>query len=151
MHSDPLYLNFNCLFFFHRRKNQQKERKDPCGDHMAVCAALGYFSFNWLGKIWPGALWPVLYSGLERHEGTEPIFCHHHLLHEPHSPSHHHHLMLLCYCSETIHYLQVYGRQQPHPQHGKDAAAAHGGESVWFTVLAPATLLSWNKICTLCA
>ncbi|KAL0165052.1 hypothetical protein M9458_040805, partial [Cirrhinus mrigala] len=108
------------------RENQQKECKDPCGDHMVLRAPLGSFSFDWLGKIRPGALRPVLYFGLERDEGTGPFFSHRHLHHEPHPPSRHNHLMLLCYCSETIHHLQVYGRQQPHTQHDKDAAATHG-------------------------
>lgn len=97
---------------------------------MAVRATLGYISSDWMGKIRPRAFRPVLYSGLEGHEGTQPVFCHHHLPHEPHLPSHHHHVVLLWYRSETIRHLQVYGRQQPHTQHDKDAAAAHGGECV---------------------
>lgn len=114
----------------HRRENQQKERKDTCGNHMAVRATLGSFPSGWMGKIRPRVLRPVLYSGLEGHAGTKPVFCHYHLPHEPHPPSHHHHVVLLWHRSETIRHLQVYGRQQPHTQHDKDAAEAHGGECV---------------------
>lgn len=131
----------------HRRENQQKERTNPCGNHMAVRATLGYISSDWMGKIRPRAFRPVLYSGLEGHEGTQPVFCHHHLPHEPHLPSHHHHVVLLWYRSETIRHLQVYGRQQPHSQRDKDAAAAHGGECLIYSMYCYCEMKS--KICTL--